>query len=235
VSFEVGETLRNARDARELTFEQIAQATRIRPQFLAALEAERFNDLPGGAYARSFLGEYAQHLGLDPRPFLEEYDERFGELRPPPAALVRVPGPSHRLRTTLVAGLGIAAVAVSLLAWRFGESHPARVATPAPAGKLAAATPTPHAAVRAARHRQTLVLAASGACWLSVHVGSRTGPLVYEGTLTAGQTLRFRQHPLWIRFGAPWNVTASLNGRPARLPRTTEPINLLFTTAVRPA
>src|SRR5919201_4161234 len=120
VAFEVGETLRNAREASDLTFEQIAQATRIRPQYLVALEAERFADLPGGAYARSFLREYAQQLGLDPRPFLEEYDERFGEPRSPPAALVRVPGPSHRLRGTILVAL-LVAVVVGVIAWRFGN------------------------------------------------------------------------------------------------------------------
>src|SRR6266496_780477 len=107
VAFELGGSLRNAREAQGLTFEEIARAMFIRPQLLAALENERFDRLPGGAYSRSFLREYAEPRG-------------------PAAPLVRVPVHSHRLRTVAVALLTAAGFATAILAWRFGEErHPA--------------------------------------------------------------------------------------------------------------
>jgi hypothetical protein len=37
---------------------------------------------------------------------------------------------------------------------------------------------------------------------------------VYEGTLQAGQSVRFGlRSPLWIRIGAPWNVDVAIGSR----------------------
>lgn len=60
----IGERLRSAREARGLSLDEIEAATRIRRRFLEALEAEAFDQLPGGAYARGFLRTYASYLGL---------------------------------------------------------------------------------------------------------------------------------------------------------------------------
>lgn len=235
MSFQLGASLRNAREAQGLTFEEVARATRIRPQFLAALETERFDRLPGGAYSRSFLREYAEQLGLEPRLFLEEYDARFGELRGPAAPLVRVRGPSHRLRSGTVALLTAIVLTTAILAWRFGEEkHPARVS---PIAHTPSA-PKTHGAL--ARHRATrpastrLVVVAGGRCWLSVRVGSESGALVWEGILDGGRSVRFVRRSLWIRVGAPWNVSVRVNGKRVQLPHTTSPLNMLFSAAAQP-
>ncbi len=60
----IGERLRNAREARGLSLDEIEAATRIRRRFLEALEAEAFDQLPGTAYAKGFLRTYASYLGL---------------------------------------------------------------------------------------------------------------------------------------------------------------------------
>ncbi len=46
---------------------------RIRRPFLEALESEAWDDLPGEAYLKGFLRSYAEYLGLDSRPILENY------------------------------------------------------------------------------------------------------------------------------------------------------------------
>ncbi len=208
----------------------------IRPQLLAALENERFDRLPGGAYSRSFLREYAEQLGLDARPFLEEFDTRFGEPRGPAAPLVRVRVHSHRLRTVAVALLTAAGFATAILAWRFGEErHPARVSPAAHTPRAASgkASPERRRPVRAPSP-QGLVVVATGRCWLSVHVGSESGALVWEGILDGGRSLRFVRPRLWVRFGAPWNVSVRVNGKRVQLPQTISPLNMQFTTAARP-
>jgi hypothetical protein len=56
--------------------------------------------------------------------------------------------------------------------------------------------------------------AARGSCWLSVRIGSRAGRVVYEQMLQQGQTVRFGlRKALWIRFGAPWNLDATIGAR----------------------
>ncbi len=81
----VGAALRRARKAHGLTLGDVERALHIRERHLLALEAERFDDLPGDAYARLFLRAYAEHLGLDGDRLLEllaqtrEQEEAGGE------------------------------------------------------------------------------------------------------------------------------------------------------------
>jgi transcriptional regulator with XRE-family HTH domain len=63
--FEIGSSLREARERRGLELNEIERATRIRSRYLRALEEEQFGQLPGRAYAKGFLRTYADYLGLD--------------------------------------------------------------------------------------------------------------------------------------------------------------------------
>src|SRR3954454_11665587 len=75
--FEIGATLREARERQGLELTQIERALKIRARQLQALEYEHFDWLPGDAYARSFLRTYADYLGLDWQLYLAEYDSRY--------------------------------------------------------------------------------------------------------------------------------------------------------------
>lgn len=68
----IGETLREARERRGLTIEQVAQETRISARFVEALEEERFEELPAPVYVRGFLRSYANFLRIDPQPLLDQ-------------------------------------------------------------------------------------------------------------------------------------------------------------------
>jgi cytoskeleton protein RodZ len=67
----VGQELHQAREARALSIDQAAAATRIRPHYIRALESGDFDALPSVAQARGFLRAYASYLGLDPDPLLD--------------------------------------------------------------------------------------------------------------------------------------------------------------------
>lgn len=66
----LGETLRRARLAKGITFEDAERVTRIPRKYLEALEQENFGILPAPVYARGFLRSYAGYLGLDPAELL---------------------------------------------------------------------------------------------------------------------------------------------------------------------
>ncbi len=66
-----GRTLRDAREIRGLTLEDIERETRIRAKYLAAIEADDFKAMPSLAQAKGFLRNYALHLGVDPEPLLQ--------------------------------------------------------------------------------------------------------------------------------------------------------------------
>ncbi|MGQ9680956.1 MAG: RodZ domain-containing protein [Anaerolineae bacterium] len=63
---QVGERLRQARQAKGMSLEQAEEITRIRMRFLQALEDEDYGQIPGQVFVRGFLRSYARTLGLDP-------------------------------------------------------------------------------------------------------------------------------------------------------------------------
>ncbi len=66
----VGELLRRERVSKQLTLDDISQATKISPKFLKAIEAEDFESLPGLIFTRNFVAQYATFLKIDPQPLL---------------------------------------------------------------------------------------------------------------------------------------------------------------------
>ncbi len=64
MSLTIGQQLKQARLARNLSLEKVVQATRIRAHYLEALEADDFESIPSAAQTRGFLKIYADFLGL---------------------------------------------------------------------------------------------------------------------------------------------------------------------------
>src|SRR6266571_9151567 len=78
----IGPALRQARLSRGKSIEEASRETRIRPEYLQALERERFETLLGAVYVRGFLRSYSTYLGLDPDQVLAVYNRHFGPPRP---------------------------------------------------------------------------------------------------------------------------------------------------------
>lgn len=70
-SKDVGQRLRQAREARGMELAEAAKATRIRSHYLQALEQGDFGALPSPAQVRGFLRTYAEFLELDPKALFE--------------------------------------------------------------------------------------------------------------------------------------------------------------------
>jgi cytoskeleton protein RodZ len=62
------------RDAAGISLEQIAAGTKISLRFLRAIEAEAFEQLPGGIFNTSYLRQYAEAIGYDTGDLLAHYD-----------------------------------------------------------------------------------------------------------------------------------------------------------------
>ena len=72
--FEIGSSLREARMRRGLELSDVERDTRIRTRYLTALEEERFDVLPGPAYAKGFLLIYGKFLEVDVSPYLDAFE-----------------------------------------------------------------------------------------------------------------------------------------------------------------
>jgi cytoskeleton protein RodZ len=66
----LGERLREEREARGLSLADVERETRIQRKFLVAIEDDRLDLLPGQAYARGFLRAYARYLDLPEQEFV---------------------------------------------------------------------------------------------------------------------------------------------------------------------
>lgn len=75
----VGSILKDAREKRNLTFDQIWEETKIHPRFLQALEKGDYSIFSSPVHTKGFLRTYVRFLGLDEGEvmafFRREYDE----------------------------------------------------------------------------------------------------------------------------------------------------------------
>jgi cytoskeleton protein RodZ len=80
----VGDRLREAREARQLTLVQVAGETRIPQRHLQTIEAGNFAALPARTYAISFARNYARMVGLDPNEVAEQVRAELDAQDPAP-------------------------------------------------------------------------------------------------------------------------------------------------------
>ena len=79
----LGTTLRAARQAKNVTASQAAAATRIKMQTIEMLENDDFSHMAAPIYGKGFIRLYAEYLGLDPVPLVEEYMAKSGPSQVP--------------------------------------------------------------------------------------------------------------------------------------------------------
>ena len=76
----LGQRLREIRVYKGLSIEEVAKGTKIRSQFISAIEKGDYKTLPSKAYAQGFVKNYVTFLGLPQREsmamFRREFDER---------------------------------------------------------------------------------------------------------------------------------------------------------------
>lgn len=70
----LGEFLRNERELRGITIEQVASATKVGVRTLHALEADHYAELPAKPYIRGFVTSYCRFIGLDPKEIRSRFD-----------------------------------------------------------------------------------------------------------------------------------------------------------------
>lgn len=69
----IGEVLQNARLAKGYNYDQVEKSTNIRALYLAALEANEYDKLPGEVFTKGMLRTYANFLGLDGDGLVNKY------------------------------------------------------------------------------------------------------------------------------------------------------------------
>ena len=75
----IGQRLKEERLKKGLSLDDVSQATKIRPSFLAAIEKGEYNKLPSSSYALGFVQNYAEYLGLAKKETLALFRREFDE------------------------------------------------------------------------------------------------------------------------------------------------------------
>jgi len=99
-----GPELRRAREARGITLEEIAEATKVNVALYRGLENNDLSRWPSGLFRRAFVRSYAETVGLDPEDtcrrfvrFFPEEGDVVPEMHavPPPSASIAPPASSE--------------------------------------------------------------------------------------------------------------------------------------------
>jgi cytoskeletal protein RodZ len=69
----LGEVLKEARQEKKLSLEELQEMTKIQKRYLLAIEQGKYEQLPGKFYARAFIKNYAEAVGLHHQQLFEEY------------------------------------------------------------------------------------------------------------------------------------------------------------------
>jgi cytoskeletal protein RodZ len=108
----LGEKLRQRREERNCSLDQVSRDTNIAVRYIKALEEEDFSCFPGEPYILGFLRNYSEYLGLDAQEQLSRYRAlKIREQPVPVEQLLRSPVPVRKivlgiLISLVVLGLG---------------------------------------------------------------------------------------------------------------------------------
>jgi cytoskeletal protein RodZ len=211
--FEIGNSLREARERQGLGYPEIELATKIRAKYIRALEEEDFTSIPGDAYIRGFLRSYAEYLGLDGDVYVDEYASRFitswrDELPPRPERR-RIRTRERRLerRAVLLVLAGIVLLGVLVFAaWQIPGSS----------------THVPGLGKKQHRHSAAtsqLVLHGVGrGTYVEVRRSRASGKVDLQATVEAGQTDRIPGSRFYLLVRTPAGLRVTLDGRAVALP-----------------
>lgn len=123
----IGAELRQAREELGLSLEEVGEKTKIRKKYIVAMENDDFGVLPGGAYVRGFLRNYARLLMLDEEALIGQYEMQYqsrDEIEP--AAATTEAGPKVKNATTNwrpLAALGVLLVVLGVIYWAGVLAH----------------------------------------------------------------------------------------------------------------
>ena len=214
-----GAYLREAREQRGLTLQQIAASTKISTTVLRALEAGKTEDVPGGIFARAFVKAYAHEVGLDPDDAVNQFLDACGAARP--KARTHSPDPERPMRTAIspspaavwltVAGVSVVALLVIFSLLSGGTPEPA-VSEPG----AAARGEINRQALAASTGPLTVEIHPTEPCWVSLTVD---GDRVFSRVLQRGEReVHEATEEVVIIVGDTSAFAFSINGQQGRLP-----------------
>ncbi|GAW91545.1 helix-turn-helix domain-containing protein [Calderihabitans maritimus] len=227
----LGELLKAAREKKGLSLREAEEATKIRLQYLAALENEAYDQLPGRVYVIGFLRSYARFLGLDADKIVQEFKDQNPE---PYQMEAELPSEKSKNFPLIPAAVGIVIVLVIIFSLAIALSRPSspenpnttvqdrqlegreQVSRPQETDGVSLLPPLEGRQEEAGEEQETAkgvnvsVLVKEDRCWLDVKIDGRRD---FRGILEAGESMEFEgEQYITIVFGNAGVVEVVYNG-----------------------
>jgi cytoskeletal protein RodZ len=75
----LGQQLKQSREEKNISLQEIAESTHISIRFLQAIENDAYDVLPGGVFNRAFVRKFARQVGFDEEQAVNLYQEQWQE------------------------------------------------------------------------------------------------------------------------------------------------------------
>jgi cytoskeleton protein RodZ len=221
----LGSLLGEARQARGVTLEQAAAATRIRVRHLAALEEDRLAELPAPVYVRGYLRTYGSYLEIDADALVDAYEAttdgaaRSLAIRPMSSFTT---SPNVVLTAPVAGAIGLVLLLLAFSAYVYRELDSIRTPAPQPrAAATALPSPSPFASTAAAAPATptptpaiaTLVISATDTVWIDVQVDGKPQFADAGKIMAGGTSLTFHGVKVKVSTGKGVATLINLNGR----------------------
>lgn len=116
----VGQILKEERERKFYSLDEIEKVTKIRIELLEALEADNWSKLPPATFVQGFIKNYGRFLGLDTQKLLAIFRREFSEYKNPPRVLQSFSNPLTTRRFYLTPSKLISLVVVGMVLTFFG-------------------------------------------------------------------------------------------------------------------
>lgn len=115
----VGQVLKEERERKFYTLDEVEKSTKIRKELLEALEEGEYQKLPPPTFVQGFIKNYGKFLGLNTENLLAIYRREFSDRKNPPRILESFTNPLDRKRFRITPAKFIGSVVLGLLALFF--------------------------------------------------------------------------------------------------------------------
>jgi len=225
----IGQALAAAREAADLTVDDVSRITKVRGQLIRQIEKDEFGSCGGTIYARGHIRNIAAAVGMDPAPLVAEFDRAqrgtAGPDRHHPLEheeLVKPPGSGPNWTAAMFVASAVLFVVAMVAVFNGGGSpdgaslaDPPGTETPVPTPKppKATRTPKPSDPPVALTGVNVRIRVTGESCWVRVR-DARSNEELYEGVLRQGQVRHFKAaQKLSLELGNAGAVRLVVNGR----------------------
>lgn len=116
----VGQVLKQEREKKFYTLEEVEKATKIRKELLEALEAGEYQKLPPQTFIQGFIKNYGKFLGLNSEQLLAIFRREFSDIKNPPRVLESFSNPVGKSRFKITPAKFIGSLILGLVIIFFG-------------------------------------------------------------------------------------------------------------------